>query len=291
MIPILVRRLPGRIPRAGLVVLALSQFPTACRFAAKPETPPPPLCKRISWRGNLPAVYSDSSAPDSVSASDGLPIRFHFFEFIGRRDTVRLRVEEFTTAPQAYAAFERTATAEEMAQGCYTQGNTVVFRHGKLLGRLFPVHPGFAPEGFLKENLAIQGEELFSKPVEFSTFPLLGRFPESERVIPRDFLGRAWHGPVFTVDYRCHGDTATAFRAFPQNADAVRGWFSDWNGILDTLDWGRELRFRGWDEFRRPLILWSIPQGLMGISGCFDPVLAQEYAEKMKKTAVFWPDP
>jgi hypothetical protein len=218
-----------------------------------------------------------------------LPLRIHFFGFPGA-DSADLRLLEYRDPYAAYAAFQRLATEDELADGFYREGDAWRFRHGRFLGSLNRSGEDAASE-MPANGLAFQGESLFAIPGEFASFPLLGRIPRSERVILRHFLGREWRGPVYTVAYRCHEDTATAFRALAQSADSVDGWMREWNGKQDTLNWGREIHFQGQDEFRRPLVFWKFSEGVMGFEGCFDPILAQEYAEKMKKTAMFWHKP
>ncbi|HKP97866.1 MAG TPA: DUF6599 family protein [Fibrobacteria bacterium] len=281
------------LPHLRVALLALTGLFTACRLSQTSESPPLPLSQRVTWKGQVASRYRDSLpaiAVDSDPSREPAPIRIHSFEFAAP-DTLRLRLQEYREAFQAFAAFQKFATPWDMAEGGYRDGNALVFQHGPFLGRLTSAQTGSAFAGFLRENLSFQGEELFSKPGEFSAFPLLGRIPHSERVIPGHFLGRSWNGPVFTVAYRCHADTATAFRAFPQNADTVHTWMQAWKGKSDTLSWGREIHFQGWDEFHRPLILWVFSEGLMGFAGCADPILAGEYAQKMQKTAVLWAKP
>jgi hypothetical protein len=261
-----------------------------CRLSKEPEAPPLPLSQRVTWLG-MPAVsYADSlpPSPDSGQNALELPAGVHEFGFSGP-DSARLRLSEYREAYWAYAAFQRSAKPFELADGFYREGDVWFFLHDRFVGELRTA--GGVLAAFPKENLAIQGETLPANPKEFEAFPLLGKIPHSERVIPRHFLGRSWRGPVFTVSYRCHGDTATAFRAFAQNFQEASGWMRDWEGKPDTLNWGREIHFQGWDEFRRPLIFWIFSEGVMGFTGCFDRNLAQEYAEKMEKTAIFWPKP
>jgi hypothetical protein len=261
-----------------------------CRLSRTPETPPLTLPQKVTWNGNPPSRYSDSLLAGVDSSAFETAFRIHSFEFPGP-DSVRLQLEEYSEASGAYSAFQRAASMEEMGQGWYRHENELVFFQGKYLGRLFRAQNEGMDDDILKGNLRFKDQELFAKPGEFAAFPLLGRIPASERVIPAHFLGCAWGGPVFTVGYRCHGDTATAFRAYAQNRDSIRTWLMRWSGKTDTLNWGRELHFKGRDEFRRPLIFWFFSEGVMGFSGCSDSVLAEEYAQKLQKTAVLWPEP
>ncbi|MDB5048133.1 MAG: hypothetical protein JWO30_1204 [Fibrobacteres bacterium] len=284
----------GFLPSKASIVAGawffLATLLSACRLSQAPETPPLTLSQKVSWNGKTASGYSDS-LPFGVDTLTGEgPIRIHFLEF-AEPDTVRLCLKEYRSGFRAYAAFQKSASGVELAQGFYRERNALVFQHGSYLGELEYARAGLVPASFLKENLSFLGEELFVKPREFAAFPLLGRIPGSERVISNDFLGRKWQGPVFTVSYRCHSDTGTAFRSNLQNSDTVKSWLREWQGKRDTLNWGREIHFQGLDEFHRSLIFWLFSEGVMGFSGCFDPVLAQEYAKKMKKTAVLWPKP
>ena len=276
--------------RSRLLLVLLAALLGACRLSQTPEEPPLPLSLQVRWSGKTAARYSDSIPKDANRDRTGMPVHVHSFAFSGT-DSLLLRLKEYRHAYEAYAEFEKSASAEALAAGFYRERNALVFHHGKFLGELEYARPGLVPSRFLKENLAFHGEELFAKPEEFTAFPLLGRIQHSERVIARHFLGKDWQGPVFTVGYRCNSDTGTAFRAFAQNSDSVKSWLRGWQGRKDTLDWGREIRFQGADEFRRPLIFWFFSEEVMGFEGCFDSLLTHEYAEKMQKTAVLWPKP
>jgi hypothetical protein len=278
----------SRFSRSILLVTALSLI--GCRLSQTPETPPLTLPQKVMWGGSAASRYSDSVSAGADSSAFANVLRLHFFEFIDA-DTLRLQLEEYREAAGAYSVFQQSASLDEMAEGWYRQGNALVFRHGKYLGRLSDSRNEPISGEALKRSLTFQGEELLSKPAEFSAFPLLGRIPNSDRVIPAHFLGCGWRGPVFTAGYRCHGDTATAFRAYVQNRDSARTWIRRWSGKTDTLNWGREIRFKGQDDFHRPLIFWLFSEGVMGFSGCSDSVLAEEYAQKLQKTAVLWPNP
>lgn len=271
-----------------------------CRFSKAPEAAPMPLSSRVTWAGTTASVYSDSLIRDDGGGSGneeiaspgagGTPLRLHRFLFAGP-DSLELRLLEFRQAYWAYAAFQDVAGKDGMARGMFEEGKTLRFLHGAFLGELRSLNGSEIESATLFDQLLIQNEERALSPKEFAAFPLLGRIPHSERVISSHFLGRQWRGPVFTVGYKCHGDTATAFRAFPQDLKAAKLWMGDWNGKSDTLDWGREIHFHGVDEFRRPLIFKVFSEGAMGFAGCFDTLLSQEYAEKMEKSAILWPKP
>ena len=161
---------------------------------------------------------------------------------------------------------------------------------GSIMAVISANWPGIPPcpkSDPLSHNLSFQGEVLFRKPGEFEAFPLLGRIPHSERVISQHFLGLFWQGPVFTVSYRCHQDTATAFRAFAQQPKRVGEWMAAWKGELDSLDWGREIHFQGQDEFRRPLIFWKFSEAVMGFAGLFGPIFGFGICRKNEKNRHF----
>jgi hypothetical protein len=291
---------PGIIRfRVRLRLLLLSAFilgAQACRFKQRQESPPAtaaiPAFKKVTWMGNLAIRYAESAldGSDSEACANAPPLNRHDFDFPGL-DSARLSLLEFSDAWKAYAAFQSSAGPVGMADGCYRRQGDWIFQHGRFLGTLESGQGEAGPASFLRENLEFPGEELYTRPEEFSAFPLLGRIPHSERIIARHFLGRNWQGPVFTVSYRCHADTATAFRAWSQATDSAKTWLATWTGKIDTLNWGRDLHFYGQDEFHRPLLVWFLPDGVMGFAGCYDPVLVAEYAQKMQKTAIFWPKP
>lgn len=231
----------------------------------------------MTWEGRAPtAYYSDTSG--------------HHLEFIGQ-DTVRLILREFDRELGAFAAFSEKANPKEMNDGTYRERNSLGFYHGRFLGEIQSAQAGLMPANLLKTKLVFQGEELFLKPEEFQSFPLIGRIPKSERVILRHFLGKNWPCPVFSVQYRCHGDTATAFRAFASSRDSSFSWISGWEGKVDTLSRGKEIHFQGQNEMREPLLFWVFSENVMGMVGCYDPTLALVYAQKMQKMTVLLPDP
>lgn len=272
-----------------LSLLSFLFVSVGCRFSREKPAPPLPLSQKVRWSGNLAVGYSDSVIANADSIHWGNAYRIHDFRF-SDPDSASLRLFEFTHSYGAYAAYQRVSGLEAIGEGHFHDGPAWRFHHdryfGELTSRFDPVQGDE-----LIENLTIQGESLFLKPKEFDSFPLLGRIPHSERVIAEHFLGRGWRGPVFTVAYRCHKDTATAFRASAPQAMPLEEWMMGWKGQIDSADWGREVHFQGEDEFHRPLIFWKFSKEVMGIEGCFDTVLALEYAEKMKKTANLWPKP
>jgi hypothetical protein len=275
-----------------LLIIAIAPLSTlwGCRFSKTPEAAPLPLSQRVTWSGVIASRYSDSLIRNDDTLSIGAPLHIHRFLFAGP-DSFELRLSEYREIYWAYAAFQRTAGSEGIVKGVFEEGKTLRFTHGTFLGAMTSSSGEAIEATALREKLDFQGEDFVLLPKEFAAFPLLGRVPHSERVISSDFLGRSWRGPVFTVGYKCHGDTGTAFRAFPQDLKAAKIWIRDWTGKADTLDWGREIHFQGWDEFRRPLIFWIFSDGVIGFTGCYDTLLAQEYAEKMEKIGILWPKP
>jgi hypothetical protein len=262
----------------------------ACRYMQKPLPEPLPISRRLTWEGLPPVKYAAFPAMAADSGSGAGRVGIHEFEFAGT-DSVRLRLDEYDQAFLAYAAFQNHASRTEMSEGFYHKGDNLVFYQGSFSGELRFTHGGTMPTQFLKEKLSFQGEPLFLVPPEFTFFPLLGRIPHSERVIEKHFLGRLWHGPVFSVSYRCHDDTATAFRANAQDFHMVDTWFQEWNGRIDTIGQGREVRFQGWDELQRPLVFWVFPEAVIGVEGCFDTELALDYTRKMEKMRAMWTEP
>ena len=260
-----------------------------CRFTPEAPAPPMPILQKVRWSGGLAAGYSDSLIATGDSLHWGNAFRVHEFAF-SDLDSTRLRLFEFAHSYGAYASYQRVSGPDGIVEGHFHDGPVWRFHHDRYTGELTS-RLDQAQGDELIENLTVNGESLFLKPKEFESFPLLGRIPHSERVIAEHFLGRDWHGPVFTVAYRCHDDTATAFRAFAQDAKVLDGWLGAWKGQTDSTDGGREIRFHGEDEFHRPLIFWKFSGAVMGFEGCFDTILALEYAEKMKKTAILWPKP
>jgi len=265
---------------------------SACRYLEKQLPEPVPISQRLTWDGRVADKYSAYSVPKTDSLAKSGLVKVHEFEFAGT-DSVTLWLREYSQPYMAYADFQRRATSSEMFDGYYRNGPNLVFFHGPFAGELEFTQGGRMPAHFLKEKLSFQGEPLFMRPPEFSSFPLLGRIPHSERVLPEHFLGRNWQGPVFSISYRCHGDTATAFRALAQDPGAMESWFREWQGVTDTLGWGRrkELRFQGWDEFHQPLVLWVYADAVVGMEGCSDGELATEYTRKLGKIRVLWPEP
>lgn len=285
---------------AGFFAALVCLLFAACRVPQTPEAELKPWPQRVSWLGHFADAYSvDSNDDSSADASAFTPRRAHHFRFAS--DSLQLDLEEFAHAYQAFARFQAQADEQSMADGYFRSGDKLVFLTGRFLGSL-RAKTALVPTRFLAERLVIEdGAEPSGKPSaphqlpeEFGAFPLLGKIENSERIYDRDFLGRAWTGPVFSVQYRCGSDTATAFRAFAQN-ESVKAWSKDWSGKQDTLGGllpgQKEFRFDGTDEFRRPLIFWFFSSGVMGLEGCWDPVMAAEYAEKMEKTQVLWPKP
>lgn len=280
-----------------LVALAMA----GCRWPLRAEAPKP-LSQRITWCGRTP-----SGAYDSIPADTSLPeacVRILELEFPGAETPFRMELRAYREPKFAFAAWQSLggmARSGEGAQGSaeaaartgggyLRAGSRWAFVHGAYLGLTDTSAANLYPEEF-KERLAIAGEPVFMLPPEFEAFPLKGRIPGSERVFRRDFLGTPWRGPIFTVAYDCHGDTALAFRGFPQNADSLAHAYSHWKGRAETAKNGKTQGFIGEDAFGYPIILKQFPEGILGFSGCFDPQLNQEYLEKMQKMRFFWHKP
>lgn len=256
----------------------------SCRYFQAPLPEPVPLVRRLTWDGLSPDKYAVSPVSQGDSGFVTGLKDIHEFEFAGT-DSVRLQLRQYDQAHLAFAGFQKRATHSEMSDGYFRKGNGLVFFHGIYAGELRLAHGGMVPAHFLREKLSFQGEPLFLPPPEFATFPLLGRIPHSERVITAHFLGRNWQGPVFSVSYRCHGDTVTAFRAKAYDPKDLEAWLQRRHGSIDTIGWGkeRELRFQGRDEFQRPLVFWIRGNDVVGMEGCFDKELAMEYTRKLSK--------
>jgi hypothetical protein len=243
-------------------------------------------CKKSSQKAQAalvqPEVTWEGQAPTTYAFEDSAGLRIHHFAFLGA-DTLSLTLREFPAEYGAYAEFQKKATANEIAEGFYRDGNALFFQHAKYWGDAQYSRPELITRHFLEKNLVFTGQELFPVPEMFKSFPLLERIPKSERVWTADFLGRKWRGPVFSVAYQCHGDTAMAFRAFPQPKDSVKMWMRPWQGKIDTAGWRHEIHFSGQNEFQEPLIFWFFQEGIVGFKGCIDADLSQDYVEKLKK--------
>jgi hypothetical protein len=287
-------RLPaGYRIRIAFLALALSAA-WGCRWSLRPEAPKP-LQQRITWCGRLPSAYSDSLPGDTLLAEACL--RIHRFEFPGAESPFRMELREYRQPRYAFSAWRSLVSAARIGEGGVRSGEGYIrigsrwaFIHGPYLGLTDTTAANLYPEEF-KERLALAGEPVFSLPPEFEAFPLLGRLPGSEGLFPRVFLGTAWQGPIFTAGYLCQGDTAIAFRGFPQNADSLTHLLGAWKGRYESAKNGQTQGFIGEDRFGDPVILKVFPDGILGISGCFDSQLAQEYVEKMQKMRFFWHNP
>lgn len=254
----------------------------ACRYFQKPDPEPLPISSRLTWDGLAPEKYAAFPASAKGSQISSGVTGVHEFEFAGA-DSVGLRLHEYREPFLAYEAFQKRATFAEISEGYFRKGGNLIFFHGPYSGEVRFINGGMVPAHYLKEKLVFKGEPLFLSPFEFASFPLLGRIPHSERVYANHFLGRNWRGPVFSVSYRCHGDTATAFLANAQDMKMVDIWLQEWHGRSDTLGRGSELRFQGRDEFRRPLVFWVFLDAIVGMEGCSDMELALEYTRKLGK--------
>jgi hypothetical protein len=278
----------GRMNRRGIgAAFAMLLVLASCRWPQKAEAPRP-LSQRISWCGRTPVLALDSVPSDTTRAE--ACIRVLRLEFPGSEAPFRVEVRAYRKPYHAFHAWQSLSITRRNAEGCFKLGARWVFLHGPYVGLTDSSAAELYPEEF-KARLAIADEPAFRLPPEFEAFPLRGRIPGSEGLFFRDFLGESWQGPIFTAAYACHGDTALAFRGFPQNPDSLAGFLSRWKG---RTEFGKEKRnggFIGEDEFGHPLILRIFPEGILGFSGCYDSVLTREYAEKMQKMRFFWHDP
>lgn len=265
-----------------LSALIASLASIGCQSTSQPS-PTTPLPQRILWEGRAPTSFAVDS-----SLWPRLP-KIHNLEFSGV-DSLQIILREYPADWQAYRIFQEKATPEEIRQGFYREKNGLWFHHGPFLGELRHGRSALIPASFLQERLSFGGEDLFRRPEVFRSFPIAGQVPHSERVLTADFLGWSAADTVFAMSYTCHGDTALVFRGKHPVTDS-KAWFSHWKGTVDTLKWSGEWRFSGVQDPPLPLVFWIFKGGYLGVSGCFDDFLAQEYAEKMKKMAVLASDP
>ncbi len=165
-----------------------------------------------------------------------------------------------------------------------------------LIGIILAAYFFLQKNGFISGISEIENSEgvqnkFDSSLTRFSAFPLIGRLPASERLIPKDFLGMDWNGPIFCVQYHCGSDTAFLFRGFRQSAFPLKLKEPFFEVQIDTLRKGKEYRILGVDPFQAPFVFLQNPQAIMGISGCSDSILANQYVEKLRKMTVLWAKP
>lgn len=268
-----------RLKTPGALLMAL--IPAACKLSSAPEKTVQAPSERVTWEGRPPLRFLIDSSRSP---------RLHTLDF-PTSDSLRLVLSEYPGEAEAYQAFQARASQEELQQGFYRERNNLHFIHGVFVGELRISRSGLIPASFLKEKLAFRDEELFSRPRAFQGFPIAGQISHSERVLSSDFLGQHGAETVLAKAYRCRGDTALLFRGRPPFTVDPGTWPQAWNGRLDTLKWGREKHFTGTLVDGKPLVFWIFRGGFLGVLGCYDPKLAQEYAEKLKKTTVLWADP
>lgn len=258
-----------------------------CRWPQVHEAPVP-LAKRLTWDGRPAERIADSIPADTVFS--GACIHLQRLEFPGSVAPFSMELRQYRTPVWAFAAWEGLGTQAGSQEGCARVGKRWAFVHGSYLGLTDSSAGDLYPEEF-RERLASLGEPSFILPQEFEAFPLQGRIHGTERVNIGHFLGGSWRGPVLSLAYPCHGDTALAFRSGVQNADSLAAWMRAWKGQNHFGNSGEEGSFTGEDEFGRPILLRKYSGGIFGISGCFDSELGQQYAEKMGKMREFWHDP
>jgi hypothetical protein len=274
-----------------LSVLLLASVLLSCEPAAEKEDPVRTLPQRLTWNAQRAAsVATDSLLPRTGPEALAGVVKVHTLEF--REDgnlTVILR--EFRKDWQAFAAFQTKASAEELRQGFYREKNSFFFYHGPYLGEVRSEAPALMPSAYLRDRLAFHPEEPFLRPQVFRTFPLSGQIPHSERVLTPAFLGKKGSGTLVAMSFQCGADTASLFRGIPPFENEPGDWIRQWQGKSDTLKWSGEVHFSGLLGPEQPLNFWKFKGGFRGILGCFDPIQAAEYGEKMKKMEVLLPNP
>jgi hypothetical protein len=266
-----------------------------CRWS-QPTEPPKPFSQRLTWCGRQGGIVLDSVLSDTGDAE--ACIRIQRLEFPGSPAPLGMELRQYHDPAGAFLAWETLAAGAKPQDGCVRVGSRWAFIHVPFVGLTDSSAGELYAEEF-RERLAAGQEPAILFPSQFNAFPLLGRIPGSERIFAKDFLGGRWSGPVYSVSYPCYGDTATAFRAPAGDAASLAEWMRPWKAVVGggaAADDGftvfrREMRFDGHDEFGRPMILRAFSDGILGISGCYDSVLGEEYAEKMRKMRVFWHDP
>jgi hypothetical protein len=279
--------IPGKAARAGWAVSFALASLIGCRWTQDREAPLP-LAQRLTWYGRSAERVTDSIPADTVSS--GACIRIQRLDFPGSEAPFRMELRQYRSAVWAFAAWEGLGTRVGSQEGCARVGRGWAFVHGAYLGLTDSSAGDLYPEEF-RERLLSLGEPAFILPQEFEAFPLQGRIPGTERVEIRHFLGGTWSGQVFSLAYPCHGDTAIIFRSGVQNPDSLSLWMRDWKGQNYFGSSGEDGNYMGQDEFGRPILFRKFSEGIFGISGCFDPELTRQYAEKMRKMKEFWHDP
>jgi hypothetical protein len=272
----------------GLLLLLLM----GCKIS--PENEGEAISQRVTWEGHLAFAYSVDSVKNLQENADSslnfLEKHRHHFDFNGS-DTTHLILHEFDQEYLAYAAFSKRANSIELGEGFFRDRNSLFFYHGRYLGEISYARIGLISANFLISKLVFKGEDLFLRPHEFASFPLIDQLPKSERVILADFLGKSWKGPVFTMQYRCHEDTATAFRANSQVGKFDFALIQGWTGQLDSLSKKGEIRFMGQNELNEPVVFWVHSRGIIGMVGCYDSIFSLAYVEKTRKMVILWEKP
>jgi len=280
------------IESSALCLIAVSAlFMLAGCLWPQPTAAPKPLSQRLTWCGRQAVLVLDSVPSDT--GNPAACARIQRLEFPGATTPFRMELRQYRNPVWAFLAWEGLASQARPQDGCIRIGSRWAFIHAAYVGVTDSSAGELYPEEF-RERLAAADEPAILFPDQFQAFPLLGRIPGSERVFTRDFLGGPWSGPVFAVKYPCHGDTAIAFRTLARDAASLAGWMKPWKGAAafnGAADFEKEKRYQGQDEFGRPMILRFFSDGILGISGCYDSELGQEYVEKMQKMQVFWHDP
>lgn len=285
------KKVMSGIPIAAFCSPLFASLLLACNGVPRPELPAAPVFQRVTWEGMPPLRHVSDSAHtlEEIDRSAGV-LKVHTLDFLGE-DTLRLILREYPKDYQAYRAFQEKAMAEEIRDGFYREKNSIFFIHGPFLGEFRYLRGGMVPATFLRDRLSFAGEDLFQRPIVFRSFPLAGQIPFSERVVSSEFLGRKGTETVFTVSSACHGDTATLFRSFGTPSAVTEAWIEAWKGQTTRNRWSGNRRFSGVQEQNRPLLFWIFKGEFLGVMGCYDPKLSQEYVEKMEKMMVLVPNP
>ncbi len=219
-----------------------------------------------------------------------VPAQIHSLFFVAH-DTLEVRLWEFSQDYWAYFLFQRNAPPDaELDKGVYRKGPSLLFHLGHFLGEVHYSHHALVPQAYLQESL--KDFELGRLPEVFRAFPRLHRVAGSERVHLGQPMGFSWETPAFSVAYPCQIDTAQIIRLPGKAAQARLAEMTRyWQGQVDTLSWGREMRFQGWTDMGVPVLFYASSAGLVGVEGCSDTARAAEYVEIIKKMDVLLPKP
>ncbi len=275
----------GRRVLKSLLIFGLLFLFNSCFREPEPDTPSD-LSREIRWRGFEPGHRVPISLPDfpleipPLLWNGALAHRLDFFD----PDSMRMTLIEFSTDFAAYAFYQMLAGGEQdVANSYFRHHHSIWFLSGRWVGEAENRSQTLIPIGYLKEGLGWSNEE-YSKPKTFQGFPRAGRLPHSERVHIFRFLGHNWPAPVFSAKYFCHGDTAIVFwMPFKPSEEEFALISSPWQGRMEQSDGRRTWWFIGNTELDRPLLFYAFFRGVVGVEGCYDPVLSLAMAQKMQE--------